>query len=147
MNFELAKIDPQNCSIEELDHPIQDIWIIKKDREKERPWCKVIKHVTPNTNTAVVNFQDFDVQPNDFYWVAIRQKGEELKPGENNLEIPVINSWYNRVAGEEMNLLPEQLTSTNIILAHDFRGRPIDVIPLETSGLLGPVEILKDQNK
>jgi hypothetical protein len=74
---------PHSYLEDQLDYPIQDIWLIKKDNDKGRPWCKVINHTSPNTNTVVVNFQDFDVQPNDFYWVAIRQKGEELKPGQN----------------------------------------------------------------
>ena len=74
---------PHAYSANELDYPIQDIWLIKKDRERGRPWCKVIGHATPNNNTVVVNFKDYDVQPNDFYWVAIRQKGQELEPGQN----------------------------------------------------------------
>jgi|GEM_PF-4954848 len=64
----------------ELDYPIQDIWILKNDREKGKPWCKIINHTSPNTDTAVVCFQDYDVHPNDFYWVALRQKGEYLRP-------------------------------------------------------------------
>jgi hypothetical protein len=74
---------PHGYLDDQLDYPIQDIWLIKKDRDKGRPWCKVINHTTPNSNTVVVNFQDYDVQPNDFYWMAIRQKGQELKSGEN----------------------------------------------------------------
>ena len=74
---------PHGYSDDELDYQIQDIWLIKKDRDLGRPWCKVINHTKPNSNTAVVNFQDYDVQPNDFYWVAIRQKGQELVTGEN----------------------------------------------------------------
>ena len=74
---------PHGYSSNELDHPIQDIWLIKKDREKGRPWCKIINHTSPNKNLVVANFQDYDVQPNDFYYVAIRQKGQELKTGEN----------------------------------------------------------------
>ncbi len=65
----------------------------------------------------------------------------ELQKGENQLEIKVVNSWYNRVAGDEMFPNKKQYTSTNINLKHDYRGRPIDVIPLEPSGLLGPVTI------
>jgi hypothetical protein len=76
-------MSPYGYSDEQLDNPIQDIWLIKKDRGKGRPWCKIINHTTPNSNTAVVNFQDYDVQPNDFYWVAIRQKGQELEPGKS----------------------------------------------------------------
>jgi hypothetical protein len=68
---------------------------------------------------------------------------EELQEGENTLEIIVVNSWFNRVAGDQTSPDKKQYTSTNIDLKHDFRGRPIDEIPLEPSGLLGPVEILK----
>ena len=74
---------PHGYQDDQLDYPIQDIWIIKKDRDKVRPWCKIISHTTPDTNTAVVNFQDYDVQPNDFYYVAIKQKGQELIEGQN----------------------------------------------------------------
>ncbi len=65
----------------------------------------------------------------------------ELQKGENILEIKVVNSWYNRVAGDQTFPDKKQYTSTNINLKHDFRGRPIDEIPLEPSGLLGPVTI------
>jgi len=53
----------------------------------------------------------------------------------------VVNSWNNRVAGDQMHPDKKTYTSTNIDLAHDFRGRSIDEIPLEPSGLLGPVSI------
>ena len=66
---------------------------------------------------------------------------EELKEGANGLEIVVVNSWYNRVAGDQTFPDKKQYTSTNIDLKHDFRGRPRDEIPLEPSGLLGPVTI------
>ncbi|MCY1719330.1 glycosyl hydrolase [Prolixibacteraceae bacterium Z1-6] len=65
----------------------------------------------------------------------------ELKMGDNQLEIKVVNSWYNRVAGDELYPSEKQITKTNIVLSHDFRGRPITNIPLEPSGLLGPVVI------
>ena len=74
---------PHGFSLNELDYPIQDIWLIKKDRDRGRPWCKVINHLSPNSDIVAVNFTDYDVQPNDFYYVAIRQKGQELKTGEN----------------------------------------------------------------
>ena len=70
---------------------------------------------------------------------------KELKEGENSLEITVVNSWYNRVAGDETNPDGKTYTKTNIVLGHDFRGRPMDVIPLEPSGLLGPVEIMRGE--
>jgi len=66
---------------------------------------------------------------------------EELQEGENHLEIKVVNSWYNRVAGDQTHPDKQTYTSTNIDLKHDFRGRPTDEIPLETSGLMGPVTI------
>jgi len=68
---------------------------------------------------------------------------DELKQGDNSLEINVVNSWYNRVAGDQMFPDKKQYTSTNIDLKHDFRGRPTETIPLESSGLLGPV-LLKE---
>jgi hypothetical protein len=61
----------------------------------------------------------------------------ELVAGENSLEIKVINSWYNRVAGDELNP-KDRLTKTNIVLKKDARD-----VPLEPSGLLGPVSIKK----
>ena len=65
----------------------------------------------------------------------------ELQEGENTLEIKVVNSWFNRVAGDEMFPNKKQFTSTNAVLINDFRGRPRKEIPLEPSGLLGPVTI------
>ncbi len=65
----------------------------------------------------------------------------ELRPGENTLEIKVVNSWYNRVAGDQIHPDRKQYTQTNIMLDHEYRGRPIEIIPLESSGLLGPVVI------
>jgi hypothetical protein len=72
---------------------------------------------------------------------------QELQKGENILEIKVVNSWFNRVAGDEIFPDKYQFTSTNAVLMHDFRGRPRKVIPLEPSGLLGPVSIKEAENK
>ena len=66
---------------------------------------------------------------------------QELQPGENTLEIRVVNSWFNRIAGDELFPEKQQYTSTNAVLMHDYRGRPRTTIPLEPSGLLGPVTI------
>ena len=71
----------------------------------------------------------------------------DLHQGENTLEITVVNSWYNRVAGDQTFPDEKQYTKTNIMLDHDFRGRPIDEIPLEPSGLLGPVTIVEAVTK
>jgi len=70
---------PHGYSNDGLDYPIQDIWLVKKDRERERPWCKVIGHATSGEDMVVVNFEDDDVQPNDFYYIAVRQKGQNIK--------------------------------------------------------------------
>ena len=66
---------------------------------------------------------------------------DALQQGENHVAIEVTNSWYNRVAGDELNTGPKRYTRTNIILKNDFAGRPRPEIPLEPSGLLGPVTI------
>jgi hypothetical protein len=66
---------------------------------------------------------------------------EELQQGENALEITVVNSWFNRVTGDQTFPDRKPYTSTNIDLKHDFRGRPMDEIPLEPSGLMGPVRV------
>ncbi len=65
----------------------------------------------------------------------------ELQKGENTLKIKVVNSWFNRVAGDEMFPDKKNYTKTNIVLINDFRGNPRKEIPLEPSGLLGPVTI------
>ena len=66
---------------------------------------------------------------------------KELQQGENTLEIEIVNSWYNRVAGDEIFPNKKQFAKTNIVLINDFRGRPMKEIVLEPSGLLGPVTI------
>jgi hypothetical protein len=67
----------------------------------------------------------------------------ELQQGVNALEIRVLNSWYNRVAGDQTFPDRKPFTQTNIVLKHDFRGKPIEQIILEPSGLLGPVRIME----
>jgi hypothetical protein len=59
-----------------------------------------------------------------------------VQPGENHLEIDVVNFWCNRVIGDEG--LPEvnRLTRTNI---RQLTGKT----PLLPSGLLGPVQRLQ----
>lgn len=68
---------------------------------------------------------------------------DALKAGENEVEIEVVNSWYNRVAGDELSTGDKKYTRTNVVLINDFIGRPMKEIPLEPSGLLGPVTIKK----
>jgi hypothetical protein len=73
---------PNGYNASELSFPIQDVWLVKKDTDRGQPWCKVIGIAHPNSSLAVVNFQDPDVHPNDFYYVVIRQQGEHLPANE-----------------------------------------------------------------
>ncbi len=68
---------------------------------------------------------------------------DELREGTNLLEVEVVNSWYNRVAGDQLHPEIPGTTSTNIELIHDFRGVRKETITLSPSGLMGPVKILK----
>ncbi len=63
---------------------------------------------------------------------------QAIKPGENELEVTVVNSWRNRLIGD--CALPEykRLTRTNIAVTKNWK--------LEPSGLLGPV-ILQMKNR
>jgi len=49
------------------------------------------------------------------------------------------------VAGDQIFPDKKQYTSTNAVLINDFRGRPRKEIPLELSGLLGPVIIVTEE--
>jgi hypothetical protein len=66
--------------------------------------------------------------------------GNYLRTGDNTLEIRVVNSWYNRVAGDELSAGNDRRTSTNIVLTKAFKGVHIS---LEPSGLIGPVRIME----
>jgi hypothetical protein len=65
-----------------------------------------------------------------------RDVSEHLKPGKNTLEVKVVNLWCNRIIGDAALPPEKRLTRTNIT-------RLTKDTPLETSGLLGPVRILK----
>ena len=63
---------------------------------------------------------------------------EALIDGENVLEVKVVNSWYNRVLGDQLHVDGDKTyTKTNIELANrrGKRGKP------SPSGLLGPVVV------
>ncbi len=66
---------------------------------------------------------------------------DDLVAGRNTLEVEVVNSRYNRVAGDEMGVSSKRFTKTNVVLGNDFQGRPLKEIPLQPSGLLGPVRL------
>ncbi|MEI7901905.1 MAG: glycosyl hydrolase [bacterium] len=58
-----------------------------------------------------------------------------VKPGDNRLEIKVVNLWPNRLIGDQLLPADKQFTKTNVT---KFRKK--GMIPLE-SGLLGPVTL------
>ena len=66
-----------------------------------------------------------------------------IKAGENKLEVMVVNSWRNRLIGD--NKLPEdqRLTRTNIKVLDRTVSRRRTKWELEESGLLGPVRIME----
>jgi len=61
---------------------------------------------------------------------------DALKTGKNRLEITVVNSWRNRLVGDRGKPQAKRYTQTNITIKGNWK--------LQTSGLLGPVEVLSD---
>lgn len=59
-----------------------------------------------------------------------------LKQGDNELRIDVINSWANRLIGDEQPGVGERITYTS----HQFYTAASPLVP---SGLLGPVRIIR----
>ncbi|UYQ94124.1 glycosyl hydrolase [Chitinophaga horti] len=57
-----------------------------------------------------------------------------LQPGENNIEIKVVNLWPNRIIGDQRLPAAKRFTRTNV---QKFKADD----PLRTSGLLGPVKL------
>lgn len=111
------------------------------DKEKEVSYSLQLENIKDvGIATVRINGKDKGVLWTKPFRVEIT---EELQEGENTMEIEVVNSWYNRVAGDEMSSGTKKHTHTNIVLGHDFAGRPLQEIPLEPSGLLGPVTIQK----
>lgn len=72
---------PYGYDMDNLSQRITDVWIVKKDRDRGRPWCKVLNHFSLNTSLCDISFQDADVQENDFYWIAVRQKTDASHNG------------------------------------------------------------------
>ncbi|MEN8201994.1 MAG: glycosyl hydrolase [Bacteroidota bacterium] len=61
---------------------------------------------------------------------------DALKPGQNQLEITVVNSWQNRLIGDRDIPKKERYTRTNIKIRDDWQ--------LRSSGLLGPVVLISN---
>jgi hypothetical protein len=66
----------------------------------------------------------------------------DLKQGDNTLKIKVVNSWHNRVAGDELFPGKGRFTSTNVFLQGNVYTK---TIRLEPSGLIGPVRIMENK--
>jgi hypothetical protein len=62
---------------------------------------------------------------------------DALKPGQNLLEVNVVNSWRNRLVGDRDLPQSRRYTKTNITIRPEWK--------LLESGLLGPVTIKKSQ--
>lgn len=62
---------------------------------------------------------------------------EWVRPGENRLEIEVVNMWVNRLIGDARQPAEKRYTHTNIV-----KFDHADDSSLRRSGLLGPVRIL-----
>ena len=60
------------------------------------------------------------------------------KAGTNELEVRVVNFWYNRVFGDQALPTEKRLTRTNIKTLQN------PGTPLMPSGLLGPVTVMSD---
>lgn len=59
---------------------------------------------------------------------------EQVKTGENELNIAVVNNWMNRIIGD-LNLPEAQRETWYLVNPHN------DSSPLQPSGLFGPVTI------
>lgn len=157
-----VNFDPQRGAPESVTFPELIDWSIHKDAG--------IKYYSGSATYKKIFTVSFEKEENTSYalqlesvkdigfatvWINGKDKGilwtkpfrvditEDLKEGENLLEVEVINSWYNRVAGDEISTGTKKYTKTNIVLINDFTGRPQQKIILEPSGLLGPVTIQK----
>lgn len=62
---------------------------------------------------------------------------DELKVGQNALEVTVVHTWHNRIIGEL------QPGATPTIFSSHKSGKPTDA--LQPSGLLGPVRLLEER--
>lgn len=68
-----------------------------------------------------------------------RLKLSGVKIGQNKLEVEVVNSWRNRLIGDQRLPKEERLTQTNITVRDDWK--------LMTSGLIGPVTLQRAQSE
>jgi hypothetical protein len=60
------------------------------------------------------------------------------RPGTNQLEVEVVNFWPNRIIGDASLAAKDRFTRTNI-------RKLTPETPLMSSGLLGPVRLLRSE--
>jgi hypothetical protein len=68
---------------------------------------------------------------------------DQLKPGDNFLVIEVANTWKNRLIIDSQLPLKQQLTHSNLSNSNDPQDRPWKDMTPSTSGLIGPVKLIK----
>lgn len=66
-----------------------------------------------------------------------------IKSGKNELEIEVVNNWPNRLIGD--GKLPEANRRTRTNIQKYYRAPENGAHPLQPSGLLGPVTMMKEK--
>jgi hypothetical protein len=66
---------------------------------------------------------------------------DDLKPGENQLEIKVTNQWTNRITGDRAVDRDKRVLNSGGGMMGGFFNRPM---PLAESGLIGPVKVISE---
>jgi len=101
------------------------------------PVSKVFLDLGAVVETAKVTLNGKDL---GVVWCAPRRVDitEALKPGENELQIEVVNNWPNRLIGDGKLPADQRRTKTNI---NKYNPPKTGDQPLHASGLLGPVTI------
>ncbi|MCX6906722.1 MAG: glycosyl hydrolase [Verrucomicrobia bacterium] len=95
-----------------------------------------------------VNGQDLGVVWTDPWSVELTGA---VKPGKNELEIAVTNTWVNRLIGDAGQPEAKRITKTNVRFLPEPAKRSYQGFsakdPLMTSGLIGPVRLEFDQTR
>jgi hypothetical protein len=104
------------------------------------PGSKAFLDLGSVSETAKVTLNGKDL---GVVWCAPRRVDitEALKPGENELEIEVVNNWPNRLIGDAKLPKEQRRTRTNITQYEKPESQTL--VP---SGLLGPVTLQITQN-
>jgi hypothetical protein len=102
------------------------------------PGSKTFLDLGSVSETAKVTLNGKDL---GVVWCAPRRVDitEALKPGENELEIEVVNNWPNRLIGDGKLPAGQRRTRTNI---EKYNPPKTGEHALQPAGLLGPVSIL-----